>query len=477
MDDVIKEQLANYKNKYLLSDLDKIIHDIQCILKDVDPLKVKRHVCNFVYIDNDVIIFNITKKSKMKYSEIKKKIEETEDVMFSIKSKSCETEDIDEIDKTNNKQNLIEYKFPQELITFNKTIYDKFKLSDSEWIHDIQVDDIQDDSIIKIVDYLMNIEYPEQRSKAWFELREGKITASDGGCVVGMNEHEPPYKFIFKKVFNPPFTTNEFCFHGKKFEKIATLLYEYRKNVIVEDFGLVAHKTCNFLAASPDGIVGKYKLDGKHKTKFIGRMLEIKCPFKRFIKTSGNIKGEICPIYYWIQVQLQLECCDLEKCDFLQCDIGQYENLNDFLCDTDLIEPFRSKTTGMEKGCLIQLMPCTNKNDEMEEAIWIYPPKIEMTPYDCMQWITTTISNIHLIKPNYYIDKIVYWKLKKLHCVTIERDKEWFKENYHTYEKMWKYVVFLRSHKDVANKLHEDIENMPIKSNIKIMKIIEQICS
>ena len=35
----------------------------------------------------------------------------------------------------------------------------------------------------------------------------------------------------------------------------------------------------------------------------------------------GEIDGEICPHYYWVQVQVQLECCDLEEFDFWQCSI------------------------------------------------------------------------------------------------------------------------------------------------------------
>ena len=53
-------------------------------------------------------------------------------------------------------------------------------------------------------------------------------------------------------------------------------------------------------------------------------MLEIKCPTRRKINSTGEVKGVICPIHYWDQVQIQLACCDLDECDFWQCDIKEY---------------------------------------------------------------------------------------------------------------------------------------------------------
>jgi hypothetical protein len=128
-------------------------------------------------------------------------------------------------------------------------------------------------------------------------------------------------------------------------------------------------------------------------------MLEIKCPAIRKIRDDNpfyNIK------YYWDQVQLQLECCDLEECDFWQNTITEYTSREEFIKDTDLDEPFRSKETGMEKGCLIQLLP----RNKMEEAVenyndticgyskHLYPPKMDMSPLECDIWIADTLNNL-----------------------------------------------------------------------------------
>ena len=400
------------------------------------------------------------------------------------------------------------YEYPNETIyNFKQFKKQKYEPFGTQWIHDEQVDDNLNKEILRkteIVKQLMAIDYPAQRSEQWFLKRDGAITASDGGCVVNENHYELPYKFILKKLGKAPFVNNEHCYHGKKYESIATMVYEYRCNVKVEEFGLVIHPKYSFLAASPDGIVGLYKADRKHLTQYTGRMVEIKCPVTRKIKTEGNIKGDICPDYYWVQVQLQLECCNLDECDFWQCEITQYQTRQDFIDDTDVLEPFRSKTTGMEKGAVIQLLPKNKYKDFVDEsgkndiymynqimyehAKIIYPPKIEMTPYEYDMWIAETMQEINNNYPEYSFDRIFYWKFEKTHCTTIYRDVEWFKVHLPILTKMWDYVLFLRQNKDKAELICNYIDSMTKpktkskfnivseKTNEKIMKVIDNIC-
>src|SRR5205085_6994717 len=118
----------------------------------------------------------------------------------------------------------------------------------------------------------------------------------------------------------------------------------------------------------------------------------------------------------------QLECCDLDECDFWQCSIYEYQNRTEFLNDTLLNEPFRSKKTGYEKGCLIQLLPknkmasiLANPNEYLpvvwEYASFIYPEDIEMTPPECDKWVTDTLEMIEKETKyaNYYFDRVIYW--------------------------------------------------------------------
>ena len=428
----------------------------------------------------------------------------------------------------------------------------------TQWVHDHQVDDVLDTSAkrrVKIFREKAKLKFPAQKSLEWLALRMESITASDAGCTLGENTYEPPHKILIKKVLSPPFEPNANCYHGNKYEQIATMIYGYRTGVTVREFGVLKHPTCKFLAASPDGIVSEFKFDGKSLTKNVGRMLEIKCLTSRTFNITDEIKGGICPIYYWDQVQLQLECLDLDDCDFWQCKITEYESRDEFINDTDKAEPFRSKTYGFEKGVIIQVLPLSKRDEAQgvklkrkksvddkdfdlnptnlaffeevengedadvnkekylnivyEFAKHIYPPKIEMTPCECDQWTLEVMQNFHkqelldeaLNIRDYYVDKIIYWKLEHSHCALIERDKVWFAEVLPKLGLMWSYVEYLRANKDKSDILFSYIESVTEKEKIweknwnknkptkyrdkkmkeglrdKIMKVVDDICT
>ena len=76
----------------------------------------------------------------------------------------------------------------------------------------------------------------------------------------------------------------------------------------------------NFLGASPDGI------NNQKDSPLFGRIFEIKNVYNRFI--NGIPKEE-----YWIQMQIQMENCNLDLCDFLETRFIEYTE-NDFYKDT-----------------------------------------------------------------------------------------------------------------------------------------------
>ena len=435
---------------------------ILIIIENMDQIKDKLIKYNKIY-DNittkeklDNIINNISTDISNEYKINK------DDVINTLTRYSYLISNnfiIDTNYKTNNDyDNLIKLFNTNKFLPFrHNNINHLFGPFGSQWIHDNQIDDdIKRPEIIRRrlqFEKLNSIKYPTQRSPEWFAQRDGKITASDAGVVIGENKYEQPYKMIVKKV-RETFQNNEATYHGKKYEDIAKLIYEYRMNVIVHEFGMVEHPVISCLGASPDGIVTPYKNDGIHSTELIGRMLEIKVPFMRKILKTGELKGEICPIYYWDQVQLQLECCDLDECDFWQCTLCEYSNWDMFVEDTCKTEPFRSKTTSFEKGCLIQLLPTdkivSRKHPDYlkvvhESAKFIHQPKIEMTPKECKIWYESELSKLSETNPNYSLDRIIYWYLKVSHCETIHRDKKWFDSVKHKYEEMWSYITFVRS--------------------------------
>lgn len=485
--DVSKNDLSEYLNKFIYT------HDSGKYY--LNPDKRKKITAKKTIIKKDIL----DKKQELVVKKPDNIIETISDNVQQIINDVVEEDKPEEI---NNNTECYLYPYENQYDIIKKTEPD-FSPFSSQWIHEDQVDD----KLNKITEIrtqkfrkLLEIEYPEQRTDAWFKMREGKITASDIGTVIDCNKYEQQYKFIIKKIITTPFPGNKYVYHGKKFEKIATMIYEYRMNVKVTEFGLIGHHKYDFLGASPDGIIGEYKFNGVNKTALVGRMLEIKCPLSRKINKTGELIDGICPVYYYAQVLQQLECCDLDECDFWQCDIKEYSSRDEFVEDTLVSEPFRSKTTGYEKGVIIQLIPKDKAIDTLDkgtvskyksdkptkylETIWdhaqfIYPDDIEMTPYECDQWILRKTEEINT-KPEYskvFIDKVIYWKLNDSHCQLINRDDNWFKEHFPTMQRIWKYVIFFRKNKDMFDLFQKYIDSLNVKTNVKIMKVAKIIAS
>jgi putative phage-type endonuclease len=339
----------------------------------------------------------------------------------------------------------------------------------------------------EIFNTLKAIILPEQRSPEWFAMRNGKITASDGGAVLGKNKHEPSHNFILKKVFGSTFETNLACYHGKKLEYVVTIMYEYLNDVHTEEFGLLGHPDYYFLGASPDGICSPYCRDMITPNPLVGRMLEIKCPLMRKIKYKGNIIDNICPVYYWCQVQLQLECCDLDECDFLQCNIEEYNSRKDFLEDTNPDCDYKSIKYGLERGVLIELLPnklnkedynddndMVNEKTIYDKTSFLYPPKIDMSIRELDNWVLEQLSELQN-KPEVRLNRILYWRLIERNCTLIKRDKAWFAESVPKMETMWKYVEFLRKNSDVAQEWKAFIQGLNIKNNEKILNKLREL--
>ena len=204
----------------------------------------------------------------------------------------------------------------------------------------------------------------------------------------------------------------------------------------------------------------------------LGTMLEIKCPYVRQIKTKGRTMGEICPYYYFCQVQQQLECCDLDKCDFWQCKITEYDSREEYLQDINFKTIFSEGNDGkivnidnnLARGCLLQFLPKvfepTHDEDQHQfKSKYIYPPRLDMSLSEYDDWCINVITNWQIKDPemakDYYFDKIIYWKIPLSHNVTIKRDKKWFNETYPVLLDTWKKVCYYRDHLDELPPLQE----------------------
>ena len=243
-------------------------------------------------------------------------------------------------------------------------------MTETVFIYDndiIRATDARLDYLQKQVERLSKILQPEQRSEEWYTLRDSMLTASDWATILGTNPYSNKNTLLLKKCGkNIPFPSNSAIDWGVKYEDAAVQIYEQRNKTDVLLFGCLRHPTINFLGASPDGITRN------------GVMLEIKCP------SSRKITGEP-PVYYWTQVQAQLEVCELDRCDFLECKIEEYSTRVEYENDNHN-DDYSLNSSGYEKGCVLEFLNKKNKTYSFKYSpLGIIGEKLN-------EWIKSTVD-------------------------------------------------------------------------------------
>lgn len=167
----------------------------------------------------------------------------------------------------------------------------------------------------------------QQRTPEWYCQRKKLLTASEIPAVLELSPYISKYDLFQKKLEGllsdvvPDEISNEAMEWGQIHEPLAKEYYGSMPLAngprVVHEVGLIKHPTYSFIGASPDGLVQTIK-----KTNDWW-LLEIKCPFKR----DFHDQEKTIPLYIWVQIQIQLEVCDLPFCHLLQCKYDQRSKL------------------------------------------------------------------------------------------------------------------------------------------------------
>lgn len=257
------------------------------------------------------------------------------------------------------------------------------------------------ENITRKIDHIKNKPQPTQQTNDWYLFRHNLITASSAWKIfksqAGINE-------IIRDKCKPidltrydSVNTNSPMHHGHKYEPISIMYYEEKYNSKVEDFGCIQHDTHKYLGASPDGII-------VDKTSpLYGRMLEIKNPVSR--QLTGIPKED-----YWIQMQLQMETCNLNECDFLETVFKEYDDEDEFMNDGD----FQYTENDQLKGTILYFIK--NQKPHYEYAP-LYSSKVEFEIW--FDRIMEENSELTWVKN-------IYWRLEDISCVLVLRNKYWF---------------------------------------------------
>lgn len=417
----------------------------------------------------DIIVNKIRQRDK---GVSKKELRETVEFLIKQKYKKCYVYD------PKSKYNKKELdKFPDKVVINSAEDLVSHRY---DYTHDVFREDIYRKRS-KNVFRIKKIPQFEQRSVEWFNQRNDCITATS----VAIALDEDPYKFpadllLEKCGRGTPFEENENVHHGKKYEKIGNMFYSFRNNVRVGEYGFLRNRKYPFIGASPDGICEKKTADSDRLSKLVGRLLEIKFPKIRKIVTQGKLDGDICPHYYYVQIQTQLFVTELDECDFLQCRVEEYDSWEDYVNDSYPNVPGLSKKTNLEKGCLIQLLPKKMVGGDpkkcLYQAKYIYPPKLHMTHQEIERWISHEILHFHQseLSENYLVDRVIYWRLVQVACHLIKADEKWFKSKISILKQFWDYVLFYRSNMEKLEKLVTFVRETGSKNSAEIFAKVHQ---
>ena len=311
--------------------------------------------------------------------------------------------------------------------------------------------------ISKQIQFLRDIPLPGQRTKEWYEYRHRLITASN--AYKAFESESNVNQLIYEKcqplrIMNENETSAsssvnvDSTFHwGQKYEPISVQIYEDMYNTTIGEFGCIPHQTHSFLGASPDGI----NVDPK-STRY-GRMLEIKNIVNREI--DGIPKKE-----YWIQMQLQMETCDLNECDFLETRFIEYETPAEFYSDGSFLTSMKEEL----KGFFMYFSTAQGKPiyeykplhmDQREADVWC---EMMMAKYESITWIRN-----------------IYWRLGEMSCVFVPRNKKWFADNLPRLAEVWSIIEKERvtgfSHRASQKREKKETSSQESKCLINIHKL------
>jgi hypothetical protein len=180
---------------------------------------------------------------------------------------------------------------------------------------------------------------------------------------------------------------------GHRFEPITRRIYELEVagvDTVCDTLGRFTHPTTEWLSASPDGVV--------MKGSRTGRLVEIKSP-----KTRKP--GEFVPQEYYIQMQIQMEVCDLDVVDFVEARFGQRH------ADTMSAEDTKACEQAAWKGRI----EVRGHLDDSTTWSYHYSTVVE----DLEDAIFETQSDLPVLESS-------IWWLISLHPRTVLRNREWW---------------------------------------------------
>ena len=336
-------------------------------------------------------------------------------------------------------------------------------------------------SIANKLRILEQVTYPSQRTQEWYEERYRLITASNAWKAIGSEAQQnqlivekciPFDKFKEDCSRHGNLSSDNPMAWGQKYERISAIIYERRNKTRLGDYGCIVHPEWSFLGASPDGI------NVDPESSVYGRMVEIKNIVNR------NIDGV--PLdAYWVQMQIQMEVCDLDECDFVETRIKEYPSKQEYMDSTNTC-----------KGIVLTFVPRitiehTMKRTANQSSVPELKPFYEYFLLDEEDigngsgdkeesWIQSMKERWY---PGYVLSNTSYWGLDQYSCVLVKRNRVWIENAIPRIERIWKTIEKERvtgcehrapKKREVKQTANIQITKLPENASIIINKCVDE---
>jgi hypothetical protein len=311
--------------------------------------------------------------------------------------------------------------------------------------------DIMDaDKVAEILARLSAIKYPAQRSPEWYASRMLLFSASAihklFSTLAQYNSliYEKCAPQVAPSLMEPskplqcssgPGEAVDARSWGVKYEPLSAALYEHLNpgTKVRSDYGCIRHLTCECIGASPDGINISIERPDKY-----GRMVEIKNIVNREI--TGIPKQE-----YWIQMQFQMEVCQLKTCDFVETRFVEYHSEADFYADVDddttkgvilyfvplVVNPY-SSVIMLEEGSVLPGLAMACPSEYVYMPFYVRNEKWAIQAYIAEQMALRATTHT--------LQTTTYWCLDEYSCIVVDHNQAWIQAAIPIVEQAWKIV-------------------------------------
>jgi putative phage-type endonuclease len=286
---------------------------------------------------------------------------------------------------------------------------------------------VDTESLGQILTHLQSVDQPTQRTEEWYQFRHTLITASNLAKVFGSESQRnsliyekcKPLTMVSKGYDNV--NTNSPMHWGQKYEPVSLAVYEHKWGTKVADFGCIRHPLHPFIGASPDGI---NVLPGPR----YGRMLEIKNIVNRDI-TGIPSKA------YWIQMQIQMETCDLPECDFFETRFIEYPENS----AKDATHPIYADKDHEYRGIILHFIPRILEFGGSTAPKYVYMPLSIPLEFEAVEtWVREKVTEY---AESWSLYTRLYWYLAEYSLVLVERNRAWFAAGLPMIDDTWNTVL------------------------------------